>query len=78
MISIVLQVDEKLAERAKRVAEQQNVTVDVLVEQYFAQLPDDTTEGAKLGTEQLLETLCKLSRPMGGKPWKDRDELYER
>lgn len=78
MIPLVLQVDEKLAERAKRVAERQNITVDYMVEQYFAQLPDDGSEESKLGTEQLLETLGKLSRPMGGKPWKDRDELYER
>lgn len=28
--------------------------------------------------EELMRTLRELSRPMGGKPWKNRDELYER
>jgi|GEM_PF-4234418 len=29
-------------------------------------------------TENLLRTIRQLSRPMGGKPWTNRDELYER
>jgi len=29
-------------------------------------------------TEHLLRTIRELSRPMGGKPWTNRDELYER
>jgi hypothetical protein len=28
--------------------------------------------------ERLMETLQELSRPMGGKSWKNRDELQER
>jgi len=28
--------------------------------------------------ESLMRTLRAASRPMGGKPWKDRDELHER
>ncbi len=78
MVPLTLQVEEKLAERAKRVAERQNITVDTMVGQYFAQLPDDSLEGTTFATEQLIATLRQLSRPMGGKPWKNRDELYER
>ena len=29
-------------------------------------------------TEHLLRTIRELSRPMGGKLWTNRDELYER
>ena len=78
MVQLTLQVDEKLAERAKRVAERQNITVDAMVGQYFAQLPDDFVDGTSSAADQLIETLRRLSRPMGGKPWKSRDELYER
>ena len=78
MVSVTLYVDEKLVERAKRAAERQNITVDAMVGQYFAQLPDDALEGTTFATDQLIETLRELSRPMGGKPWKNRDELYER
>lgn len=78
MVALSLQVDEKLAERAKRAAERQNITLDAMVEQYFAQLPDEVSGGTIAESQQLIETLRRLSRPMGGKPWKNRDELYER
>ena len=41
MVALTVQVDEKLAERAKRAAERRKITVDVMVGQYFAQLPND-------------------------------------
>ena len=34
--------------------------------------------GSAGATQQLLETLRQISRPLGGKPWKQRGELYER
>ena len=78
MVALTVQVDEKLAERAKRAAERQKITVDAMVGQYFAQLPNDDRAATKNATDQLIETLRQLSRPMGGKPWSNRDELYER
>lgn len=78
MVSLTLQVDEKLAERAKRAAEARNTTIDALVGQYFAQLPNEDGGGTTAATDQLIETLRQLSRPMGGKLWMNRDELYER
>lgn len=78
MVALTLQVDEKLADRAKRAAERRNITVDAMVGQYFAQLPNEDGGGTTAATDQLIETLRQLSRPMGGKPWRSRDELYER
>jgi len=78
MVALTLQVDEKLAERAIRAAERRNTTVDAMVGQYFAQLPNEDGGGTMAATDQLIETLRQLSRPMGGKLWTNRDELYER
>jgi len=38
------------------------------------------TNGARPAdaTGQLVQTLREISRPLGGKPWKQRGELYER
>ena len=77
MVVLTVQVDEKLAERAKRVAELRKITVDAMVGQYFAQLPNDDRAGTTDATDQLIETLRQLSRPMGDKPWTNRDDLYE-
>ena len=77
MVEVTLQLDEELAERAKRIAARRHTTVDAIVGQCLAQLPDDGVRRAA-ATNQLIETLRQLSRPMGGKPWKSRDELYER
>ena len=77
MVEVTLQLDEGLAERAKRIAARRHTTVDAIVTQCLAQLPDDGV-GRGTATDQLMEILRQLSRPMGGKPWKGRDELYER
>jgi predicted transcriptional regulator len=77
MVEVNLRLDEELAERARRIAEQRHTTVDAIVGQCLAQLPGDGVERAA-ATDQLIATLRQLSRPMGGKHWKNRDELYER
>ena len=77
MVEMTLQLDEELAERAKRIAARRHTTVDAIVGQCLAQLPD-VGVGRAAATDQLIETLRQLSRPMGGKPWQSRDELYER
>ena len=41
----------------------------------------NAAESGRVGpeaTERLMQTLRELSRPMGGKPWTNRDELHER
>ena len=77
IVEVTLQLDEELAERAKRIAARRHTTVDAIVGQCLSLLPDNGV-GMAAATDQLIETLRQVSRPMGGKPWKSRDELHER
>lgn len=63
-------------DRARR-AEKRCTTLDALVEDYLVQLAKTEERARSEATGHLLRTLRELTRPMGGKPWKDRDELYE-
>jgi hypothetical protein len=78
MATLTLQVDLQTVDRARRVAEKRCTTLDSLVEDYLEQLAETEEHSRAEAAEHLLRTLRELSRPMGGKPWKDRDELYER
>ena len=63
---------------APALAEQQHTTLDALVEEYLEELARTEDRVRTEAAEHLLLTLRALSRPMGGKPWNDRDELHER
>jgi hypothetical protein len=78
MTTLMLQLDHQTAHRARRAAETRHTTLESLVVEYVEQLARIDEQARSEGTEHLLRTLRELSRPMGGKPWKDRDELYER
>jgi hypothetical protein len=78
MATLTLEVNLETAKRARRVAEQQHTTLDSLVEEYREEIAR-TEERARMdAAEHLMRTLRAVSRPMGGKPWQDRDELHER
>jgi len=78
MATLTLQVDLQTVDRARRAAEKQSTTLDALVGDYLAQLAKTDEQARAEAAEHLLRTLRELSRPMGGKPWTDRDELYDR
>ena len=78
MVTLTLEVDLETANRARRVAEQQHTTLDALVEEYLEELARTEGRTRMDATEHLMRTLRAASRPMGGRLWKDRDELYER
>jgi len=78
MATLTLEVDPETANRARRVAEQQHTTLDALVEGYLEELARTDGLSRMDAVESLMRTLRAASRPMGGKPWKDRDELHER
>ena len=50
----------------------------ILVEEYLDQLGREALESRAQQTQHLLTTLQEISRPMGGKPWDQRDQLHER
>ena len=75
MTTLRVTIDNKVAESAQKYATECDTTVDALVQDYLQNLPSHSHKGS---SSQLLETIDKLSRPMGGKPWNHRDELHER
>ena len=78
MATLILEVDPETTNRARRVAEQQHTTLDALVEEYLEELAPAEGLTRTDAAEHLMHMLRAVSRPMGGKPWKDRDELHER
>ena len=77
-MTITLQIDTETAERARRIAEQRQTTLDALVREFLDQLAETSDESRVIQSGHLMQTLHEFSRPMGDKPWQDRDELHER
>jgi antitoxin component of RelBE/YafQ-DinJ toxin-antitoxin module len=78
MTTISVTVDDQLAERAQQAAAERNTTLDDLVQQYLKQLASATQGASDVAADRLLQTFRDLSRPLGGKPYQQRDELYDR
>lgn len=78
MTTISVTVDDQLAERAQQVAADRNTTLDDLVQQYLKQLASATLAASDVAADRLLRTFRDLSRPLGGKLYQQRDELYDR
>jgi hypothetical protein len=78
MTTLSLTVDDQLASRAKQVASVRNTTLDHLVHQYLEQLTSSDQASRDSAADRLASTICDLSRPLGGKPYTHRDELYDR
>jgi len=51
--------------------------LEALIEEYLDQLARSADSSCAAQTQVLQETLRKVSRPLGGKPWNDRDELHD-
>lgn len=77
MTTISVSVDDQLAERAQQIAADRNTTLDDLVQQYLTQLTS-AAQASDTVADRLLQTIHDLSRPLGGKPYQQRDELYDR
>jgi hypothetical protein len=78
MTTLTFQIDSDVADRAQAAARLRHTTLDTLVQEYLDQLSRSGNEARGQQAHHLLTTLRELSRPMGGKPWGHRDELYER
>ena len=77
MTTINIRVDDQLAEQAQRIAADRKTTLDDLVGQYLKQLTAKTSAN-DAAADRLLQTFRDLSRPLGGKPYQQRDDLYDR
>jgi hypothetical protein len=78
MTELTVTIDSSAAEKARRIAQQRQVTVDCLVQELIEGLDLGDQEAGRKACEALDESFRLVSVPMGGKPWKDRDELYDR
>jgi len=76
--------NDGLLEKAVRVAREQKTSVDAMISGFLVSLTDTSAaeETAQQRRDKLAadiqETFRTLSRPMGGKGYVNRDELYER
>lgn len=78
MTQLVLTIDDDVAEKARRVAQQRQITLDSLVQGLINGLDlADQTVGLQ-ACNALDESFRLVSAPFGGKPWNQRDELYDR
>lgn len=78
MTQLTITIDDSAAEKARRAAQLRRVTVDSLVQELIQALDLEDRGRSGRATEALDESFRLVSTPMGGKPWKDRDELYDR
>jgi len=82
MTTLSITLDDVVADRVQTAARQQHTTVEGLFVTFVTSLAGggvndarDTHDEAAL---QLARTFQTLSRPLGGKGYTTRDELYER
>ena len=78
MTELTITIDNSAAEKARRIAQQRQVTVDCLVQELIEGLDIGDREAGRRACEALNESFRLVSVPMDGKPWKDRDDLYDR
>ena len=78
MTTLTLSIDEQTANTAYRIAEQRQTTVDVVVQELLDQLGREECDERHHAVEELERSFHEVSRPLGGKLWKNRDELYDR
>lgn len=78
MTKLTLTLDDSVAEKARLVAQRRRVTLDRLVQDLIEGLAAEDREAGRRACEALDESFRLVSAPLGGKPWRERDELYDR
>jgi len=76
MTEITIALDDRIAEKAKRVASQRGISVADLIRELLEGLEVERRNSP--AAADLERSFAELSRPMGGIDWKCRDELHER
>jgi hypothetical protein len=78
MTTLKLTVDDQIASRAEQVAKERNTTLNQLVSEFLEQLRPTEQAQRNSSADRLATTFRDLSRPLGGKPYQNRDDLYDR
>jgi hypothetical protein len=83
MTTVTLTLDDAAAAKARQVAQRRNSSLEDMLKVFVLKLSqDDSSESASAQRESmaqiLMATFQELSRPLGGKGYTSRDELYER
>ncbi len=80
MKTISISLDDGEAERLQSVANRRETTVESLFIDFVSRLAarEDVGIHGEDAAETLARTFRTLSRPMNGKGYRTRDELYER
>ncbi len=83
MTTLSLTLDDAAAVKARHVARRRQTSLEDMLRGFVASLgEDDSDDTASAQREsaamKLLASFQELSRPLGGKGYTSRDELYER
>lgn len=78
MTTLTVQINDQSARIARQVAARRQTTVDSLVQELLDRLSEEELASRQNGVEALEQSFQQVSRPLGGKLWQQRDELYER
>ena len=82
MTTLTLTLDDHDAQKAQQAASRRQATLEDLVRQFVEKLghsESDTKAAPGEAAAQHMEALFRqMSRPLGGKGYVTRDELYER
>lgn len=78
MTILSLTVDDQLANQAQFDAAECNTPLNHLLLEFLVQLTSADHAARDSAADRLKSTIRNLSRPMGGKPYRDRHELFDR
>ena len=78
MTTLTLTIEDSVAEKARLVARRRRITLDCLVQRLIEGLAVDDQKAGRDAYEASDESFRLVSAPLGGKPWNDRGELYDR
>ncbi|MDY0169534.1 MAG: hypothetical protein RBS80_23530 [Thermoguttaceae bacterium] len=78
MTQLTITLDDATAEKARLVAQRQQITLSTLVQGLIERLDVDDQAAGQRACDALDESYRLVSSPLGGKPWNVRDDLYDR
>lgn len=78
MTTLTIQINDQAAKAAQQMALRRQTTVDAIVQELLDQLSCEEFASRQSAVESLQSSFQQVSRPLGGKSWNQRDELYER